>query len=305
MPRRLDTRVVYIAGGSSGIGLAFARELLGRADTIVIFARDKQRLDGAVAQLTAGADARLAAGGRGRRCGQESTVTGISVDLAQPSQLRSALTRAVGAHGAPTLLVNSIGFAHPAPFAGFPQQRLTDMYQVNVMAVWNMLQFLLPQMGRGSTVINVGSFGALVGIFGYSGYASTKFALLGLTEVLRNEYKRHGIGMKLLCPTDTDTPQLHRENKIKPAETAAIAGIIKPHRPRFVAKYALRHAGGARFLLLPGLRARLIWLVRRIAPFVLFAYIDYRVYRIDRRGRRASGQSQQRSERRRADSLAG
>jgi len=63
----------------------------------------------------------------------------------------------------------------------------------------------------------------LVGIFGYTAYTPTKYALRGFAESLHMELRPHNIRVSLSFPPDVDTPQLAEENKYKPAETKAIA----------------------------------------------------------------------------------
>merc|ERR1712151_1201236 len=65
------------------------------------------------------------------------------------------------------------------------------------------------------------------GIYGIAAYSATKFALRGFAESLRMELKPAGIHVALVCPPDTDTPMLERENLTKPAickELSADAG---------------------------------------------------------------------------------
>jgi 3-dehydrosphinganine reductase len=68
----------------------------------------------------------------------------------------------------------------------------------------------------------------LFGVYGYSAYAPTKFAVRGLAETLRGELKPYGIRVGIAYPSDTETPGFERENQIKPAETVAISASIKP-----------------------------------------------------------------------------
>ena len=55
----------------------------------------------------------------------------------------------------------------------------------------------------------------LIGIFGYTDYSASKFALIGFSEALRSELGPYGITVSVLCPPDTDTPGLQEENKTK------------------------------------------------------------------------------------------
>ena len=62
-----------------------------------------------------------------------------------------------------------------------------------------------------------------VGVFGYTDYCASKFAVVGLSEALRQELRPCGITVSVLCPPDTDTPGLANEDLTKPAETKAVS----------------------------------------------------------------------------------
>src|SRR3990172_12089693 len=81
---------------------------------------------------------------------------------------------------------------------------------------------------RGQRHLMLVSSGAgIVGVYGYSAYSPTKFAVRGLAETLRAELKPHGIVVGCAYPPDTDTPGLARENATKPEATARISAAIK------------------------------------------------------------------------------
>lgn len=77
------------------------------------------------------------------------------------------------------------------------------------------------QLGLGRIVL-VSSQAGQVGVFGYTSYCSTKFALKGLAESLQMELARDNIYVTVAYPPDTDTPGFAEENKTKPLETQLI-----------------------------------------------------------------------------------
>ncbi len=82
---------------------------------------------------------------------------------------------------------------------------------------------LLSMKQRGSgRIVFVSSQAGQLGVFGYTSYCSTKFALKGLAESLQMELARENIYVTLVFPPDTDTPGLKEENKTKPKETQMI-----------------------------------------------------------------------------------
>ena len=95
----------------------------------------------------------------------------------------------------------------------------------------------------------VASGAALVGIYGYSGYAPSKFAVRGLAEVLRVELREYGISVTLALPPDTNTPQLEFETKLRPTPTKEIAGVAGVWDPDKVALAIVTGARKGRFWL--------------------------------------------------------
>lgn len=93
----------------------------------------------------------------------------------------------------------------------------------------------LPAMQANSHIVLVSSGAGLIGIYGYSAYSPSKFAVRGLAESLRGELKV-GVGISIIYPPDTDTPQLAEENKTKPPATKLITATAKVWSAEAVAK---------------------------------------------------------------------
>ena len=79
-----------------------------------------------------------------------------------------------------------------------------------------------------------------MGLFGYTTYSPSKFALRGLAEALRAELSDENIGVSIVYPPDTETPMLEEENKIKPEETKLITGVVKTWSAEAVADCIMR-----------------------------------------------------------------
>jgi 3-dehydrosphinganine reductase len=126
----------------------------------------------------------------------------------------------------------------------------------------------------------------LIGIFGYTNYSPTKFALPGLAESLVGEVKQDGVAVSIVSPPDTDTPQLHSENKTKPEETKAMTATAKMWSADEVAEIIVKGIEKRKFCIAPGWEMR--WLARlhsMIRP-VLFWEFD----RLARKVRKSRGE---------------
>ncbi len=264
----------YIVGGSSGIGLAFAKELRAQGAHLLLIARDGERLAEA-------ADSVETLPGTGR-------VATRAFDAADENAALPALEEALESFGPPDLLFNGAGFAAPGRFDDTTAEKLEESFRANVVAGWNVTRLLLdPLRERSGTIINVSSVAGLIGVYGLSDYCTTKFGVIGFSEALRQELAPEGISVHVLCPPDTDTPGFARENRTKPAETKAVAGTARIATAEEVARAALRGIRGGRFLIVPSAAARFAYRVKALAPALFFRAIDI-IIKWSRRGAEAA-----------------
>ena len=125
----------------------------------------------------------------------------------------------------------------------------------------------------------ISSGAGLVGLFGYTPYSPSKFALRGLAESLRGELKQMGIQVAIAYPPDTDTPQLAAENLTKPPETKLITETAQMWTAERVAKAILRGIQRQQFVITPGLEMQLLYRFHSLLAPVLQWYFDRLVAR--------------------------
>jgi 3-dehydrosphinganine reductase len=130
------------------------------------------------------------------------------------------------------------------------------------------------QAQRGGTIVLVSSGAGLIGIFGYTAYCPSKFAVRGLAESLRGEVRLSGIHVSIVYPPDTDTPQLHEENKTKPPETKQIAGNAPTWSAEGVARTIINGISKRKFVITPGLEMTLVARLHSLLQPQLNWYFD-------------------------------
>jgi len=268
-----DQRLAFIPGGSSGIGLAAAAMLAARGADVAIFARRRAPLEAAAAAIAA------------RRRRPEQRVVWRQCDVADAAQVSAVLGGAVVELGAPDLLVNCAGRAVPDYFERIGAAQLDETLRINLAGAWHAIQVVLPHMrARGSGhIVNVSSLAGLIGVFGYTDYCASKFALVGFSEALRAEVRRDGIAVSVLCPPDTDTPALAAENRTKPPETHAVSAGASVLSADTVAEALLAGIARRRFLIIPGREARLAYWLKRWFPGLVTWVMDREVARAAQR----------------------
>lgn len=256
---------VLITGGSSGIGKATAKQLAAAGAHLFIVARDVAKIDATVEELRA-----LAMDKEGQ------AIAGFSADVSQYEPVCDVVRQLVEAGRVPDYLFNFAGIAHPGYFHELPLQVFRDTMNINFFGTVHMCKAVAPlMMARHSGhIINTSSVAGFLGVFGYTAYGASKFAVRGFTDVLRSELKPYGVKVSILFPPDTDTPQLWAENRIKPAETKALAGNVKVMSPDQVAKELLQGVERGRYIIIPGLESKLVYMAAGVLGSKIHAFFD-------------------------------
>lgn len=246
---------VFIVGGSSGIGLATAKLLTRRGAHVTIFARRLDVLQTAAAELTE------------LRISTEQRVEYAQLDAGDAQHVNDVMTAAVEELSTPDVLINLAGRARPDYFEAITPEQLTETLRLNVATCWNTVSALVPYMSaHGGYIVNTSSLAGIIGVFGYTDYCAAKFAVIGFSEALRSELRRHRITVSVLCPPDTDTPALQQEDETKPAETRAISAAARVMSADQVAAALVRGIAKGKFLIVPGTMSKLAVMAKRFAP---------------------------------------
>ena len=238
-------RLALITGGSSGLGLALARQLAEEGANVWVLARHLEPLDAACRNLPVA---------NGQKHGLHAA------DITKLDQVEAAVEHVRREAGVPDLLINCAGAAHPGYLQDMPLEIFQEMMDLNYFGTAYMVKAWLPSMlERGSGhIVNVSSMAGFLGAFGYSAYGPSKYAVRGFSDVLRLELKPLGIRVSIVFPPDMDTPGLQNENKTKPFETFA-AGSTKALAPDVVARSTLQGIKRGKYVILPGFEPRLVY----------------------------------------------
>jgi 3-dehydrosphinganine reductase len=258
-----------ITGGSSGIGLAVASQLAARGCHVWLAARREELLRTALQALEKA------------RISPEQRFGYSSADLSDSTQAVRVVDEVKQAIAAPTLLVNSAGIVEPGCFADLTLDDFYRQMDVNFYATLHTVQAVLPGMlqRQSGTIVNVASMASVVGLFGYSAYSASKFAVRGFSEALHSELKPHGVHVMMVYPPDTDTPQLAYDRAHKPPETAMFSATARSTTAAAVAAEILRGIQRRRMLVIPGFDSKALnWLIRLLGVGA-FPVIDYLIAR--------------------------
>ena len=191
----LDGVRIAITGGTSGLGLALVRELLGRGARVAFVARNGDRVAG-VARENPGAH-------------------GIVGDVAQKYDIHRIALQTTGALGGLDVLVNNASALGPTPLALLGDTQCEDFERAlatNVLGPFRLTKALLGSLaasareGRGSVVLNISSDAAVNAYARWGAYGSSKAALAHMTRIWNEEMASQGVKLLALDPGDMDTP---------------------------------------------------------------------------------------------------
>jgi len=255
---RLDDTNALITGASSGLGREFARQLAGRARSLVLVARREQRLSELRGELTQH---------------HPNLVVHIrETDLADLAQLKELVAWLEREKINVDLLINNAGLGDSGPFATSNPKRNEQMMLVNMVALTSLTRHLLPQMiarKRGG-ILNVSSSAGFLPIPGFAVYAASKAYVTSFSEALRTELRGTGVSVCALCPGP-----VHTEFQ----EVAKRPGGQPDSGPEFVyvsveqvVHDALAALDADRPLVIPGFAMKLAMFLVRITPMSILRW---------------------------------
>jgi 3-oxoacyl-[acyl-carrier protein] reductase len=187
----LQNKTALITGGGRGIGRATAIALAKEGVHIGLIGRTAANLEKAAEELKAfGVKVSVAA-----------------ADVKDLTAVERAVQSVKGELGQIDILINNAGIGG---FAGFLEQspeEWENIVQVNLMGVYNVTRAVLPEMieRKAGDIINISSTAGQRGAAGTSAYSASKFAVLGLTESLMQEVRKHNIRVCALTPSTVAT----------------------------------------------------------------------------------------------------
>ncbi|WP_374569430.1 SDR family NAD(P)-dependent oxidoreductase [Ideonella sp.] len=215
MEKNFSGRKVLVVGGSSGIGLAVARQVLAQGGSAVIVGRQAAKTADAVRQLQ-----------------PLGPVAAVNADVARNDGLQQLLHHLNEEHRDIGLLVNAAGVFFPKPFLEHAEKDF-DQYHALNRATFFITQQVAAQMvaaGRPGAIVNIGSMWARQAIKATpsSAYSMAKAGLHALTQHLAMELADHHIRVNAVSPAVVETPVY--EGFIPKAEVhAALQGFNAFH----------------------------------------------------------------------------
>lgn len=186
---RLDGQLALVTGGSAGIGLAIARELLGFGADVMLAARDGDALEAARADLADEFPERL--------------VMAFTADVGVDEQRRELLDWVEDqGEGQLDILVNNAGGNLSKPATDYADDEWRQIFEVNLFSAFELARWAHPLLTRhpSSSIVNVGSVSGLTHVRTGAPYGMAKAALHQMTKNLAVEWADDGVRVNAVAP---------------------------------------------------------------------------------------------------------
>lgn len=179
----LTDKVAVITGAAGGIGGATARRFADAGAKVVL------------ADIN---DASALAGELGG--------VFVQTNVAKKSQVKALMERAAAEHGRIDVVINNAG----AGFGGATiheteRRQFTQAFKTNALGAAAGIQYAVPHMREGGSIVNTASLAGLVGMYGSGPYVAAKFAVVGITKTAALELAPLGIRVNCVCPGNIAT----------------------------------------------------------------------------------------------------
>ncbi|MGR6967371.1 SDR family NAD(P)-dependent oxidoreductase [Geodermatophilus sp. URMC 61] len=258
------SRVAIVTGGASGIGRALGTALVRRGDLVVLADVDGD----AAAQV---ADQLRAAG--------PGTATAAAVDVRDADAVAALVTGTAERHGRLDLLFNNAGIGIGGPAEELALAHWDRTLDVNLRGVVHGVHAAYPLMvrqGHGH-IVNTASLAGLLPSPGSAPYATTKWAVVGLSLSLRAEGAPRGVRVSVVCPGGVDTPIL---DKGMPADLPRVPSLEGVDTRALITRFSggrlysadaladdvLRGMDRNRAVIVAPRQARVMWRLMRLSP---------------------------------------
>ncbi|TXC91788.1 3-ketoacyl-ACP reductase [Metabacillus litoralis] len=198
MAQSLDGKVALVTGAGKGIGRAIALALAKEGVSVGLLARTEKDLIDVTKEIEA--------------IGAKSAYA--TADVSSIDEVNAAVEKITKSLGPTDILINNAGIGKFGKFLELDPQEWKNIIDVNLMGVYYVTRAVLPQLieKNGGDIINISSTAGQKGAPVTSAYSASKFGVLGLTESLALEVRKHNIRVTALTPSTVATELAYKEN---------------------------------------------------------------------------------------------
>lgn len=260
----MSTRV-FITGGASGLGLAFARAYAERGARVAIGDVNAEGLASAADEL--------------QRLGAEAVIA-LPCDVRRLEDIEAVRDRLLADWEGVDVVINNAGVATGGDIDQGPIEDWDWVIDINLMGVVRGCRVFVPVMQKQGSgqLINVASAAGLLSPPGMDSYNVTKAAVVALSETLHTEQARHGISVTVACPAFFKTNLMDTARSAVPGLNKAVDQLMQRSELSAddVARAVIRSAERGELVAAPHRLERRLWLLKRVSPASYYRVIRQR-----------------------------
>jgi NAD(P)-dependent dehydrogenase (short-subunit alcohol dehydrogenase family) len=245
-------KVALITGGASGIGRALATELGKRGARLILADVDTALLEETVETIkNAGVSAK-----------------GLQLDVTDFEAVSNAIHNVMAEFGRLDYLFNNAGIAVCGEAQSFSIDDWRSVIDTNLYGVVNGVAAAYPLMIKqgGGHIVNTASLAGLVPVPGEISYTASKYGVVGLSHVLRQEGAAHGVKVSVVCPGFIKTPIFYNAKVLGIERKKLLERMPKAISPDDCAKAVLRGIERNQATIVVTPVAKVLWLLQRFFP---------------------------------------
>jgi 3-dehydrosphinganine reductase len=254
-----QNKLAFILGGSEGIGLSIANDMVKLGSNVIIGSRSVKKLDLAIQELEK------------NRQSSDQIISSSSVDLTNTEQTTLIMNQWLEKFGTPDFLIINAGFGRPGYMVDLEISHYEEMMNLNYLGCVRTIKPVLPKMieAKKGHIVLTSSIAGFIGLFGYTGYCPSKAAQISFAESLQAEVKNDGIKVSVLCPPNTLTPGFEVENQYKPDEVLKTEEKIKALSPDEVSKSFIKQLPKNKSIIIPTFDGKFAYFMKNHLPSVV------------------------------------
>lgn len=242
--------LALITGASSGIGRELAQVFAANGYDLAVTARRAEMLEAIRGEV-------------------DTEVTVLPMDLTKASSASLLMRELEGHDLQPDVLVNNAGIAHHGEFASMSATAVSKLVNLNVRAVAELTQRLLPGMleRKRGHILNVASIVGFQAVPGMALYAATKAFVISFSEALSEELQNTGVSVTALCPglTDTDMGDQFKASGIPSSVMSSVEEVAREGYRGMIQREPIKVPGILNQALVGWLSLQPRWLVRSLS----------------------------------------
>lgn len=204
-----NQKVWYVTGASKGLGLTLVKKLLNEGYRVAATSRNLNQLIAAV-NITS------------------DNFLPLQVDLANEESVKASIEKTIALFKSVNIVVNNAGYGISGAIEELTDKETRDHLDVNVFGTLNVIRHVMPYLRQQQSgyIMNISSVAGFSGSIGSSIYAASKFAVVGLSEVLAEDVKEFGVKVTVILPGGFRTNFLTADSLVQAKKKIAAYSAI-------------------------------------------------------------------------------